>query len=62
MFAMGSGGPVMQESSALNWAIPQFLHVRQPYDTNQCQSVLRYMHYSQCHYTLATMPFRLGGL
>ena len=45
MFAMGPGGPVMQESSALNWAIPQFLHVRQPYDTNQCQSVLRYMHY-----------------
>ena len=29
MPAMDPGGPVMQESSALNWAIPHRLHVRQ---------------------------------
>ena len=29
MSAMGPGIPLMQELSALNWAIPHHLHVRQ---------------------------------
>ena len=50
MSAMCPGGPVMQESPALNWAIPHRLHVRQSAMIHAC------IHYSVV-YTLSITTY-----